>query len=274
MTTQEDKPVSASLDFSLLLMDHVSNPTAMLILSAPNANKASSCACSASPQRTESSNYHRASVSAWMDTMLTRPTPVCLAQVDAVSAHLPLTALVVLLWQLPLLLDHATAPLKLTSLFHQTESDTALHVDHTALLALMPTPAPLVLLLSPRLLTISASAQPRTTSTLLDNVCHAPLDAKPAPLPTTAPSVLILWSFRAQFARLTATTASLLLDQSAKDAQLVAFSALKTSSATIALIVFTCTMEHATVSALLEPSETAHQQTGTVFLATLPAKPA
>lgn len=213
-------------------------------------------------------------MSAWMDTMLIHQTIVCLAPVDAESAHLPLTAQVALLWQPQLQLDHAPAPLKLTSLFHQTESDTALPVDLTALLVLMPTPAPLVLLPSPRLLTINASAQLRTTSMLLVNACHALLDAKPALLPTIAPSALIPWSSKAQFARLTATMASLLLDQSAKDAQLAAFSALKTSSASIALMVSTCTMEPATASALLVLSETAHQPIGTVFLATLLARPA
>ena len=152
--------------------------------------------------------------------------------------------------------------------------DTALHVDHTALLVLMPTLAPPALLHSPRLLTINASALLRTTSTLLDNACPALLDARPAPQPTTAHDALILWSFRAQSARLTATMASLLLDQSARDAQLAAFSALKTSSASIALMVSTCTMALATVSAQLVPSETAHLPTGTVFLATLPARPA
>ena len=152
--------------------------------------------------------------------------------------------------------------------------DTALHVDHTALLVLMPTLAPPALLHSPRLLTINASAPLRTTSTLLDNVCPALLDARPALQPTTAQDALILWSFKAQFARLTATMASLLLDQSARDAQLAAFSALKTSSASIALMVSTCTMALATVSAQLVLSETAHLPTGTVFLATLPARPA
>lgn len=151
-------------------------------------------------------------------------------------------------------------------------SDTALPADLTALLALMPTPAPLVWLPSPRLLTINASAQLRTTSTLLGNACPALLDARPALLPTIAPSASILWSSKARFARPTATMASLLLDQSARDAPLAAFSALKISSASIAPMVSTCTMAPATVSALLVLSETAHQQTGTVFLATLPAR--
>lgn len=152
--------------------------------------------------------------------------------------------------------------------------DTALHADHTALLVLMPTPAPLALLHSPRLSTISVSALLRITSTLLDNVCHALLDARPALLPTTVPSVSTPWSSRARFARLTATMASLLLDQSARDAQLAAFSALKTSFASIAQMVSTCTMEPATVSAQLVPSAIAHQPTGTVYPATLHARPA
>lgn len=151
-------------------------------------------------------------------------------------------------------------------------SDTVLHVDHTALLVLMPTPAPLALVHSPRLSIINASALLRISSTLLDNVCPVLLDARPALLPTTVPGVLILWFSRVQFARLTATMASLLLDQSAEDAQLAAFSALKTSSASIALMVSTCTTVLATVSAQLVPSETVHQPTGTVFLATLHAR--
>lgn len=152
--------------------------------------------------------------------------------------------------------------------------DTVLHVDHTALLVLMPIPAPLALLHSPKLSTISASALLRISSTLLGNVCPVLLDAKPAPLPTTVVGVLIPWSSRVQFAKLTATMASLLLVQSAEDAQLAAFSALKTSFASIALMVSTCTTVLATVSALLVPSETVHQPTGTVFLATLHARPA
>ena len=124
-------------------MDHASNPTVMLILSALNANKASSFVSSVSLQETESSNSQKASVSVWTDTTPTPTTLVSHANQDAESVLQPLTVFPALLCQLPMLMDHALAPTKLTSLSQLMESDIVLLVELTASLAQMP---PLALL--------------------------------------------------------------------------------------------------------------------------------
>ena len=124
-------------------MDHASNPTVMLILSALNANKVSNFASSVSLPETESSNSQKASVSVWTDTTPTPTTLVSHANQDAESVPQPLTVLPALLCQLLMLMDHALAPTKLTSPSQLTESDIVLLVELTVSLAQMP---PLALL--------------------------------------------------------------------------------------------------------------------------------
>ncbi len=146
---------------------------------------------------------------------------------------------------------------------------TVLPVDLTAVFVLTPTLVQAASHHSPKLLITNVFAQQRITLTEPVNVSHVQLDANHAHQPLTAANVLSHLSFKALFAKPTAMTASLLLDQSAEDVPPDVFNALKTLSASTALIISTCTMEPATAFALLEPSETAHQVTGTVFLATL-----
>lgn len=100
------------------------------------------------------------------------------------------------------------------------------------------------------------------------------LDAKPVHLLLLAPSVLIHLSSKEVSVKLNATMDSLLLDQSAEDALKDVFNALKTSSATTALMASTCIMELAIRSALLELLEIALQPTGSALLATHLARPA
>jgi hypothetical protein len=78
--------------------------------------------------------------------------------------------------------------------------------------------------------------------------------------------------FRAASVRLPATMALLLSEMSAKAAPAAARDALRTSSATTVLTASTCTREAATQSALLVPSETNHQETGSALLAMLLAR--
>jgi len=100
------------------------------------------------------------------------------------------------------------------------------------------------------------------------------LDAKPVHLLLLAPSVLIHLSSKEVSVKLNATMDSLLLDQSAEDALKDVFNALKTSSATTALMASTCIMELAIRSALLELLEIVLQPTGSALLATHLARPA
>jgi hypothetical protein len=269
LMVQVIKLASASPDSTQLPTVHASNPTAMLILSALNASKDSSSAFNVLPQRTESSSFLRASAFAWTDSMLTQRTTVLPAQVDAESAHQHPTAQAVSL--LPLLqeMDNAPAHLKLTSLFLLTEFVIALLVDLTVPLVLMPTLAQLALPPSLKLLTTNVFAQPRTSSTLLANVCPALLDVNPAHLQIPAVSALILLFFKELSVKPNAMTDSPLWDQFVKAAQLDACNAPKTSSASIALMDSTCTTEPATTSAPLEPLVTAQVPTGIAFLATL-----
>lgn len=99
------------------------------------------------------------------------------------------------------------------------------------------------------------------------------LDAKPALLLLPAPSVSIHSFFKEVSVKPNAIMDSPLLDQSAEDALKDAFNALKTSSATTALMASICTMEPAIRSALLEPSETILKPTGPAILAIHLAKP-
>jgi hypothetical protein len=80
------KHVSASLDITQLPMDHASNPTATLIHSAPSASKDLNFVFNALPPRTESLNYQKAFVSAWMGSTLIQATFASLAQLDVESA--------------------------------------------------------------------------------------------------------------------------------------------------------------------------------------------
>ena len=140
-TVSEDLPASVSPDTSPLLMDHVFNPTVMLILSALNANKDLSFAFNALPPRTELSNSPKAFVSAWMVSMPMPTTNVFLAEMDAESAHQPPTVPLVLHWQLPMEMEFAHAHKRLSSLSQPTVLDIALLADPTAMFVLMPVPA-------------------------------------------------------------------------------------------------------------------------------------
>jgi hypothetical protein len=102
-------------------------------------------------------------------------------------------------------------------------------------------------------------------------VFHAQLDVNPALPQLTVVDVLSHSSFKEPSVKPAVMMDLLLLDQSAKDAQLDAYNALKTSSASTVLMASTCTTEPATAFALLEPLEIAHQVTGTVSHVTLPA---
>jgi len=113
-------------------MAPASNPTATLILSALNANKASSFACSVLLQETESSSYLRVFVSAWTDTTLMPTTHVCPALQDAELADQLPTAQLAWLWLLPATMEPAPAPIKPTSPSLLTALDTALPVDSNA----------------------------------------------------------------------------------------------------------------------------------------------
>jgi hypothetical protein len=168
-------------------------------------------------------------------------------------------------------MDFVLAQLKHISLFQVMAFVTVLHVVLIVLLVLMLIPAPLVFPPSPKQSIISVSAQPKITSPPKVNVYLALQDVKPALLPQTALIALVLLSFKTLSAKLTAIMDLLLWDQSVKDVLLDVFSALKTSSVSIVLIVSTCIMEPATVYVLLELLETALQETGNVFLATLHA---
>ena len=113
-----------------------------------------------------------------------------------------------------------------------------------------------------------------TSLTLLVNVCLVPLAVSNVPQLATAPTVFLLSSSRELSVRLPATTDSPLLDQFAKDVLLAVSSVLRTSSVTTVLMASTCTMEPATQSVLPAQLEIALKPTGTVYLVTLPARPA
>ena len=136
------KLVSVKADTILLLMDHVSNQTAMLILSALSASRVSSCVFSAWLQRTESSSFPKASVSARTDTMLTAGTTVSLVHQDAEFAHLPPTAPAASLLPHHPPMDNATVPPKPTSPSLPMELDIVLLAVPSAQLVLMLIPAP------------------------------------------------------------------------------------------------------------------------------------
>ena len=267
---QDVKLVFVNQDITPFLMAHVSNPTVMLILSVPNANKVLDFAFNAWPQETESLNTLKAFVFAWTDSMLTQPITVLPVLLDAYYALQPLTVQAVLSWPLPMEMEAAHAHQRHTLLYLHKELVTVLPVDLTAVFVLTLTLAQAASHPSPGQLITNVFAQQRTLSTEPANVSHAQLDANPAHHPLTAANASNPLSFKALFVKATAMTASLLLAQSVKDVPLDAFNALKTSSASTVLMDSTCTMEPATAFVLLEPSETAHQATGTVSLATLP----
>lgn len=77
-------------------------------------------------------------MSVWTDTTPTPTTPVSPANQDAESAPQPPTVLPALPSQPPMLMAHAPAPTKPTSLSQLTESDIALLAEPTASLAQMP----------------------------------------------------------------------------------------------------------------------------------------
>lgn len=268
---QDAKLVFANLDTTPLLMDHVFNPTVILILSALSASKDLDFVSNVWPQGTESLKIQKPFVSVWTDSMLMLTIPVSLALVDACSAPQLLTAPAVLFWPLlmELELEPAHAPQRPTSLSQLKVPVIVLHVDPTAMCVLIPIPAHPVLPLSPRPSTTNVSAQQRTSSIVLVNVFHAQLDASLAPQQLTAADVLSHLCFKEQSAKLAVMMDLLLLDQCAKDAQLDACNALKTLSASTALMASTCTTVPATAFVLLEPLEIAHQVTGTVSHATL-----
>ena len=99
-----------------------------------------------------------------------------------------------------------------------------------------------------------------------------PTDARTAHQQLSATAVSVLFSSKATLAKSHATTDSLHSDQFVSDAQLVALSALITSSATTALTTSTCTRVTATESALPEQSVTAALATGFADLAMSPAR--
>jgi hypothetical protein len=268
---QDVKLAFANLDSTPLLMVHVFNLTAMLILSVLNANKDLNYVFNAWPQKTELLNFQKAFVFVWMDSMLMLVTTVLHAHVDVYSALQQLTVQAVLSWpllmQLELELAHALQ--RPTSLSHQKELVTVLLVDPIAMSVLMPIPAQLVFHLSLRQSITNVSAQQRTSSITPVNASHAQLDVNHALQQLIAADVLNHLCFKEQFVKPTAMMDLPLLDQSAEDAQLDAYNALKTSSASTAPMVSTCTTVPATAYALQELLEIAHQATGTVSHATL-----
>ena len=99
-------------------------------------------------------------------------------------------------------------------------------------------------------------------------------DAIPALHQLSARAALLPSSFKDPSVNLSAMMVSLLLDQFVKAAQLDVKSALRTVFATTVLTDSTATRVTATQSAPEEPSETSQLETGSVLLATLPARPA
>ena len=141
LTVSEDLPASVFQDISLLLMDHVSNPTAMPILSALSVSKDLSFAFNVLPPRIESLSSPKASVFVWTASMPMPATNVFLVEMDAESAHQPPTVPLALPWQLPAETESAHAHKRPSSLFQPTVLDTALLADLTAMSVLMPAPA-------------------------------------------------------------------------------------------------------------------------------------
>lgn len=149
-----------------------------------------------------------------------------------------------------------------------------LPVDPIVSPALMLASAQLVLTPSPKLLTTNVYVPPKIISTLQVSVSPARLAVNSAPQRRTAAIALALFFSRALAARLTAIMGSQLWDLFVRDALRAAFNALKISSASTALTVFTCTMAPVTPCAQLAPSVITLNQTGIVYLATPPAGPA
>jgi hypothetical protein len=82
LTSMVIQLVFVILVFILLKMGHVFNLTAMLIHSAHNANKGLNFASNVLPLKTESLNFLKVFVFAWMDFIQTSTIIVSLAQVD------------------------------------------------------------------------------------------------------------------------------------------------------------------------------------------------
>lgn len=141
LTVSEDLPVSVYQVISPLLMDHVFNPTVMLILSALNVSKDLSFVFNVLPQRTESLNFLKVSVCVWMVSMPMPTTSVFLVETDAEFAHQLLIVPLVLPWLLLAETEFAPAHKRPISLSQPTVLDIVLLADLTAMSVLMPAPA-------------------------------------------------------------------------------------------------------------------------------------
>ena len=101
----------------------------------------------------------------------------------------------------------------------------------------------------------------------------ATLDVKSVQdLPIIVKVVSILLFFKEINVKLVVIMVSLILEMFVKDVLQDVLSVLKILSATIVLITSTCIKENVTLSVLLEPLEIDQAETGSVLLATLPAK--
>lgn len=192
---------------------------------------------------------------------------VSLARPDVQSALPQLIAQVAFLSLLPTVTDHAAAQERPISPYLLKEPAIVQLVDPIAMFAQVQ---PLVLHACHhlhKLLMDNVSAVPRIILTVPTTVFHAPLDAKLALQLLSVQAVSTPSFYRELSANLNATTVSLQLALSAKVAQQDVFHALKTSSAFIVLMVFTCIMEIAMLSALQEPLAIALLETGFVNLA-------
>jgi hypothetical protein len=170
-------------------------------------------------------------------------------------------------------MEPATAPTKPSSP-QLTELVTAILAVITVKPALTKPLAPLVFLPTPGQLITNVSAVQGASLMPAKTASHALLAARAAPQQLFATAASAPWSSKAQLAKLAATMASPSLAQLVLDALLVASNAPKTFNATTVLTTSTYTMEDATLSALPALSVTKPEETGTVFLATHPARPA
>jgi hypothetical protein len=132
LEAMESKHVSVIQAITQLLMDHASNPTAMLILIALNVLKDLTFAFSVLPLWTECSNNPLASVSVLTDTMPMPTTVVLLVLQDALSALQLQTVLLVPPLPLHQEADHVLVQIKHILPFLLMEFVTVLHVDQTA----------------------------------------------------------------------------------------------------------------------------------------------
>lgn len=203
-------------------------------------------------------------------TPTTLPKNVCHAPVDAESALPTLPALAVLSSPLPTmpLPEPVSAPTRLSSQFHQTESDTAPTAAHTAKTVSTSQLAQHVPQVTPKQLTTNVFVLLNTSLIPQENVCLALLVAKSVTPPQAANPASILLSFNPVSAKPTAHLDSLFQAQFVSPAPITACNALLTSSATTVPTTTTPTMAIVTKFVLQELLVIVQLETGNVSHAT------